>query len=75
MRKQIDQFLTILSGTSIGVFVGHFAYAYWHFRTHAELYAMRSAPWYAGAVVYGIVTVVLLIICYLLKLVVRKKMK
>lgn len=75
MLKRIDQILTICSAAFVGVFLGHFLYLYFHVRIQLEFYAMNSAPWYTSAFCYGIVTAVVLIVCFLLKWIVRRKLK
>ena len=74
MLKRIDQILNICSGAFVGVFLGHWIYLYWHFRTHPELYAMNSAPWYVGLYIPGIVTAVLFALCLVGKLLVKRKL-
>ena len=34
---------------------------------------MQSAPWYTGTLLYGIVTAAVLLVCLLLKRIIRKK--
>ena len=75
MLKRINQILNTCSGAFIGVFLGHWIYLYWHFRTNPELYAMNSAPWYVALYIPGIVTAVLLAACLTGKLIVKRKLK
>lgn len=74
MLEQINRVLNIIMGSSVGVLIGHGVYVYLDYKAHTDLYAMRSAPWYTSILVYGIVTLITLIICFVIKLVVRKKM-
>lgn len=66
--KKINRFLNNFMGAVTGIFVGQSAYILWRYRTHPELYAMQSEPWYTGILVHGAVTLVELTICFLLKL-------
>lgn len=75
MLKKLDQILNIIIGSSLGVFIGHGIYVFWDYKTHPGLYAMRSAPWYTGIVVYGIATLVVLAAAVIAKLFIRKKIK
>lgn len=59
-------------GSCIGVFIGNGIYVFWDYKTHPDLYAMWSAPWYTGILVYGIVMVVVLIAAVLAKLIIRR---
>ena len=74
-RVCIHQILNAVMFTFTGVFVGYGIYEYWHYRTYPKLYAMQSAPWYTGILLDGAVTLILLALCFLLKLLVKKKMQ
>lgn len=66
--KTAQKIINIIMGTFVGVFIGHGAYVVWNYKTHPELYAMQSAPWYTSILVYGVFTLVVLIIGVLLKI-------
>ena len=38
-----------------------------------EVYAMDSAPWYVGGLVYGAITLVVLLICVIIKVIIKNK--
>ena len=48
---------------------------FWDYRTRPGLYAMRSAPWYASILTYGMFTIAFLTAAVILKLVARWKSK
>ncbi len=73
MLEQINKVLNIIMGSSVGVLIGHGVYVYLDYKSHSDLYAMRSAPWYTSILVYGIVTLITLIICFAMKFVLRKR--
>lgn len=73
MVKRISRLLNIIMGASAGVFIGHGIYVYNHYRKYPALYAMQSAPWYTGILVYGAVTLIVLAVCFILKMAIRKK--
>lgn len=75
MLKKLNYVLNILIGSFIGVFIGRGAYVLWDYRTHPDLYAMQSAPWYTSILVNGIFTTVFLIVAGIIKLAIRKKIK
>ena len=75
MGRKINNVLTIIMGSSVGVWLGHGIYVYWDYRTRPGLYAMQSAPWYTGIIVYGAVMLVTLAVCAAIKIVIRKKYK
>ena len=51
--KKLNHILNIIIGAFVGVFIGHGIYVYWDFKTHPDLYAVRSAPWYTSILVYA----------------------
>ena len=75
MLKKLNQILNTIIGAFVGVFIGHGIYVFWDFKTHPDLYAMQSAPWYTSILLYGIVTVVVLIAAVIIKLIIRQKLK
>lgn len=75
MLKRLDFILNILMGSFIGVFLGCWAYTFWDYKTHPDLYAMWSAPWYTNVQIYGMLTAVLLAVALIIKLAIRKKME
>ncbi len=73
MLKKLDRVLNIFMASSVGVLLGDGIYTYWDYTAHPGLYAMRSAPWYAGVLVCGVYTVCVLIVGALLKLALRRR--
>ena len=66
--KKINKFLNNFMGAFTGVFIGRSAYVIWNYKMHPQRYAMQSAPWYTGILVNGVITLVVLMICFLLRL-------
>lgn len=64
--------LKIFLGCSIGVFLGSCIYRCLDFKARPDLYAMRSALWYRGLELQGLVTVVLAIVLLAAMWLVRK---
>lgn len=75
MLRKLNCFLNIVIGSSIGVFIGFGIYKFWHFKTYPNLYAMQSAPWYTELLLDGALVAVLVVVCIILKLIIRKKSK
>lgn len=71
MLKRIGRFLNIIMGCSVGVFIGHGIYKYWHYRKYSDLYVGYSAPWYTDILLYGVITLIVLAVCFILKMVFR----
>ena len=70
----INIFIAVLIGV-IGVFIGHGVYTVWDFKTHPELYVVQSAPWYTSILIYGVLTIILLLICIVIKVIINHKSK
>lgn len=73
--KRFNQVLNIIISSVFGVFVGHAVYIYLDYRKHTDLYAMQSAPWYTSILVYGIFALITWAICFIAKMIIRKKLK
>lgn len=73
--KTLNRILNTITGACVGVFIGHGIYVFGDFKAHPDLYAMQSAPWYTSILLYGIVTVVVLVLAIIIKLIIRQKLK
>ncbi len=73
--RKLNCFLNIVIGSFIGVFIGFGIYKFWHFKTYPNLYAMQSAPWYTELLLDGALVAVLVVVCIIIKLIIRKKLK
>lgn len=72
MRKW-NGILNGILGAFVGVFIGHSIYVVWNVKTRPALYAMQSAPWYASILLYGAVTLVVLLVCLVGKAILQRK--
>lgn len=72
MRKKINNVLNIIMESFVGVWIGRAIYVYWDYKTHPGLYAAGSVPWYTSILVYGAVALFILVICFLIKLFIKK---
>lgn len=74
--KELNTVLNILMGTFFGVFIGDLISTYRHYRQFREIYeATNSAPWYYGAADTLMLFLSVVILCVIIKLIVRKRMK
>ena len=73
--KKLNRILNIIMGTFVGVFIGHGVYIVWNFKTHPELYAMQSAPWYTSILVDGAFALLVLLICFAVKEIIKRYCK
>ena len=75
MLKKLNNLLNCMIGAFIGSFIGKIIFEYLEYQKNEELHILQSAPWYAGIIIPGIVTVVILVIIILAKYIIRKKLK
>jgi len=75
MLRKLNCFLNIVIGSFIGVFIGFGIYKFWHFKTYPNLYAIQSAPWYTELLLDGALVAVVVVVCIILKLIIRKNSK
>lgn len=75
MSKRINQVLNIIMGCFVGVAVGNGVYVYLDYKAHPDLYAAWSAPWYASILVRGMVAVIVLVVCFGIKFIIKKGLK
>ena len=73
--KKLNNILNVIIGAFVGVFIGHGAYVFWSFKTRPELYAMQSAPWYTSILIYGVFSLVVLLVCIVIKAIIKHKQK
>lgn len=63
-----QRFFAIAMGAFFGVFLGYCLWTAWDHAARPELYAMNSAPWWVGVLLYGVccaVCEVVLLACWL----------
>jgi len=75
MLKKLNTFLNCIIGSFIGVFIARSIYTYWDYKVHPEIYAVSSAPWYISIQIFGLIVAVVVVISFIMKLIIRRKMK
>ena len=73
--KKLNHILNIIIGSVMGAFVGRCLGIAWNFKTHPDLYAMQSAPWYTSLLVDGAFVLVVLLVCIVIKVIIKVKGK
>ena len=73
--KKLNTILNSTMGAFVGVFIGHGIHVFWNLKARPELYAMQPAPWYTSILEYGAVTLVVLLICVVIKVIIKRKAK
>lgn len=65
--KKIRNLCNIVMGGFTGTLIGYSLYILWDYRAHPLRYAVQSAPWYTGIVLYGALTLAVLLVCAVVK--------
>ncbi len=74
--KKLNTFLNILMGSFFGVFIGNLIADYRNYQQFHEIYdTINSAPWYYGALSSLILFIAVIIVCVVIKLIMRNKTK
>lgn len=73
--KKLSTILNTIMGACVGVFIGHSIYIAYDFKKYPEIYAMQSAPWYSSILVYETFTLAVLLICVVIKAIIKHKQK
>lgn len=74
MLKQLNNTLNIIMGSTIGVTIGHSIYQFINYKKFPDLYAIQSAPWYTSILIYGSVTLIVLLISIIIKIIIKQKL-
>lgn len=72
MLKQINRIINTVIGSAVGVLIGYSAFCYWDFKKHPDFYTPQSAPWYSSVLLWGSVTMGILITVLIIKIILRK---
>ena len=68
---KLNHILNTIIGSFIGVFVGYGIYVIWNFKSNPESYLSQSSPWYINIILFGAITFIILLLCLLLKVVLK----
>ncbi len=67
--SKIKSVLNVIMTFSLCYYAGHAVFVIWEHKISPELYAIQSAPWYTSILVNGIIILVIVVICALIKLI------
>ena len=73
--RKFNKVLNIVMGSFFGVFIGYSIYQYFDYKRNPGLYEMQSVLLYTGIKIYGLGTLVILLIGVVLKLLMKGKLK
>lgn len=71
--KKLYNILKIMLWCFIGVFFGSSFFTWYDYKTHPEIYAAQSAPWYLGIKINAIFTLIVVIVILTVMWIIRKK--
>lgn len=71
--KKLYIILRIMLWSFVGVFIGSSFFEWYNYKTHPELYVMRSAPWYLNIEIGAIFTIIVVIVILTVMWIIRKK--
>ena len=73
LYKRINTFLNCVIGAFTGVFIAESIFTYWDFKTHPKIYEVTSAPWYTSIILFGTITLAIILVALIVKFIIRKK--
>lgn len=71
--KRCYAVLRIVMWSVIGVFIGGSLYKWYDYKTHPDLYAMQSAPWYVGIEISALCTAAIVMVMLIMMWAIRKR--
>lgn len=72
MLKKCNRILNIIIGFSVGIFFGLLIYNFVDYKKHRLLYEIQSAPWYTSSIIYGLVTIFVILIVIIIKIIISR---
>ena len=75
MPRQINRIVNIIIMVFVGGIIKYAVDSYWNYKQNPAVYEVQSAPWYTGLLLYGAVTLGVLVICAVVKIIIRKKLQ
>lgn len=73
--KKINLALNTIMNTVVAFFLCRSVFYIWDYFTDPDAYAMQSAPWYAAMLWLGVYTLVIVAVCSVIKVVLKKRIK
>ena len=73
--KKIISLINGILGAFVGVYLGRVCFVVWDYKTDPGFYGMQSAPWYTTLLVEAAITLVILLICIVIKAVLKRLLK
>lgn len=73
--KKLVHFLNIIMVCVAGLYMGYSIFILWNRIANPGLYAYYSAPWYTGILLYGVMALAGLVVCTVIKAILKHCIK
>jgi len=73
--KIFNRIFNIIVGTFIGIFIGHSLFVIYEYNKYPKIYALQSLPWYTSILLYGVFTIIIILILFVIKFVIKNIQK
>ena len=73
--KKINRALNTIMNTVVAFFLCRSVFYIWDYLTNPDAYAMQSAPWYTAMLLLGVYTMVIVVVCSVIKVIVKNRMQ
>ena len=73
--KKINRTLNTIMNTVVAFFLCRSVFYIWDYLTNQEAYAMQSAPWYTAMLLLGVYTMLVVVVCSVIKVIVKNRMQ
>lgn len=74
-KKRLNKIINIIMALVFAAYVVYGLCSALWYKTHPEIYAMQSAPWYTGILIWAVICSAVLLICLIVKLILRLNKK
>lgn len=72
--KKVYDFLKYVIYGSLYVIILKTGIDFFNYKKHPDIYTFDSAPWYTGALLWGALSVTVIIVCVILRKIIFRKM-
>ena len=73
--KKVTRILHTIMNTVVTFFICRSVFYIWDYIAHPEVYVVQSAPWYTAMLLLGIYTLFVVVVCSVIKVVIKCRMK
>lgn len=73
--SKVNRILNTIMNTVVAFFLCRSMFYIWDYLTNPDAYAMQSAPWYTAMLWLGAYTLVIVVVCSVIKAVIKHRIK